>query len=358
MQTPGAPSNCDSTLVTSSLVTASGVSWSAILAGATVAASLSLILLILGVGLGLSSVSPWAQDGVSAGTFGISSIAWITFMSLMASAVGGYIAGRLRTRWVGVHTDEVFFRDTAHGLLAWGVATLVTAALLTSVTGALLGTGMKAGANVVSGMASTTTSVASNMASSDDGDSAGDKGALSYFVDSLFRRDFSQTATPAQTNTNSNSPDTDEAQNADNQADTDTPAESTADVEMAAPTNTPMVPETNASKIDPAALAEAGRIFMYSMWREENLPAEDVSYLGQLVAQQTGLTQAEAEQRVTDIFTQMKNRMGEMEAAAKEAADEARETSAYASLWFFISLLIGAFVASLAATFGGRQRDL
>ena len=46
-----------------------------------------------------------------------------------------------------------------------------------------------------------------------------------------------------------------------------------------------------------------------------------------------------------------------MEATAKETADEARKASAYAALWIFVSLLIGAFVASLAATLGGRQRD-
>jgi hypothetical protein len=83
----------------------SAVSWGAILAGAAAAASLSLILLILGVGLGLSSVSPWAQGGVSAATFGISSIVWLTLTQLLASAMGGYLAGRLRTKWTEVQRD-------------------------------------------------------------------------------------------------------------------------------------------------------------------------------------------------------------------------------------------------------------
>ena len=48
----------------------------------------------------------------------------------------------------------------------------------------------------------------------------------------------------------------------------------------------------------------------------------------------------------------------EAENAVKSAADEARKASAYASLWLVVSLLVGAFVASLMATFGGRQRDL
>ena len=98
--------------------TASAVSWAAIVAGATGAAALSLILLILGTGLGLSSVSPWTGQGTSSTTFGLSTILWVSFTQLAAAGMGGYLAGRLRTRWQGTHTDEVYFRDTAHGFLA------------------------------------------------------------------------------------------------------------------------------------------------------------------------------------------------------------------------------------------------
>lgn len=84
----------------------SAVSWGAIAAGAAAAASLSLILLILGVGFGLSSVSPWAWDGVSASTFGASTIVWLTLTQLLASAMGGYLAGRLCTKWADVPTDQ------------------------------------------------------------------------------------------------------------------------------------------------------------------------------------------------------------------------------------------------------------
>jgi hypothetical protein len=104
---------------------ASAVSWGAIVAGAVAAAALSLILFILGIGLGLTSVSPWSREGISGQAFGVSAILWITFTSLVASALGGYLTGRLRTRWLSVHTDEVYFRDTAHGFLAWGLATLM-----------------------------------------------------------------------------------------------------------------------------------------------------------------------------------------------------------------------------------------
>ena len=111
---------------------ASAVSWCAIFAGAAGAAALSLILTLLGTGLGFSAVSPWANEGASATTFGISAAAWITLTQLLASALGGYLAGRLRTRWLQMHPDEVYFRDSVHGFLAWAVATLITVGLLTS----------------------------------------------------------------------------------------------------------------------------------------------------------------------------------------------------------------------------------
>src|ERR1700753_2352811 len=99
----------------------SGVSWGAVIAGAFVASAFSLALLALGAGLGLVSVSPWSANNMSATTFGILAAAWLIAVQLFSSGVGGYIAGRLRTLWVDTHTDEVFFRDTAHGLLVWAV---------------------------------------------------------------------------------------------------------------------------------------------------------------------------------------------------------------------------------------------
>src|SRR5690606_12973162 len=147
--------NGERTATLTSSTSASGVSWGAILAGAAGAAGLSLILVILGAGLGLSSISPWGREGASGTTISIAAIGWITLMSLLASGMGGYLSGRLRTKWVGIHTDEVFFRDTAHGFLAWAIATLVTAALLSSAIGAVLGGGVKAGASMMSGAAST-----------------------------------------------------------------------------------------------------------------------------------------------------------------------------------------------------------
>lgn len=117
----------------------SGVSWAAVIGGAFVAASLSLILIALGTGLGFSAVSPWANTGVSASTIGMGAIAWLVITQIVASAMGGYLAGRLRTKWVNVHTDEVYFRDTAHGFLVWAVGLVVTASLLATAATSLAG---------------------------------------------------------------------------------------------------------------------------------------------------------------------------------------------------------------------------
>jgi MFS family permease len=118
------------------------VSWGAVIAGAIGAAALSLVLLLLGTGLGFAVTSPWAHHGVVDKAAGVSTIVWVTVVQLLASALGGYLAGRLRTRWTTIHTHEVFFRDTAHGFLAWSVATLLMATVLSSAVGAMISTGV------------------------------------------------------------------------------------------------------------------------------------------------------------------------------------------------------------------------
>jgi hypothetical protein len=293
---------------------AHAVSWGAVFAGATGAAALSLILLILGTGLGLSSASPWAQAGASAATLGVATIAWILVTQLLASGMGGYLAGRLRTKWVDVHTDEVFFRDTAHGFLAWAVASLATAALLTSVIGTIVGGGVQVGAKLA-GQAAATTAVSSAVAAADTAPdegtaqpTGGPSTSVDYFVDTLFRKNMT-----------------------------------------AAPT-VPVDPAGHAS------LAEVVRIFVNGL-RAGALPQDDVRYVGTVVAQRTGLSQKEAEKRVADTFTSAQTKLRDTQAAAKAAADKARKASAYTALWLFISLLVGAFIASYAATFGGRLRD-
>lgn len=117
----------------------SGVSWVAVIAGAFVAAAFYLILLALGAGLGLSSVSPWANRGASVAAITAAAIAWLIFIEVAASALGGYLTGRLRTKWAMIHDDEVYFRDTANGFLAWAVALIVTVTFLASAATSMTG---------------------------------------------------------------------------------------------------------------------------------------------------------------------------------------------------------------------------
>lgn len=294
----------------------SAVSWGAIFAGASAAAALSLILLLLGTGLGLSAVSPWSHDGIAATTFGVSTILWITLTSLAASGIGGYIAGRLRARWAATHSDEVYFRDTAHGFLAWAVSTLATATLLTSVIASVISGATQAGASVASGAAAaaTTTAAASAAANVDTVKAETDK-SLPYFLDFLFR----QNSAPA--------------------------AGETAPV------------AANPAANNASAKAEVARIYVNAI-SNGKLPAEDVKYAGQLLSQQIGISQQDAENRITDTFNLVQTKLRNAETAARNAADAARKATAYGSLWLFISLLAGAFVASFTAIYGGRQRDL
>jgi hypothetical protein len=111
---------------------------------------LTLALLALGAGLGLSSISPWADSGVSAATFKNGTGVYLVLVAVMASAVGGYLAARLRTKWVGIHTNEIFFRDTAHGLIAWAFATLLSASALGAATTHIVG-GIASGVGAVAG---------------------------------------------------------------------------------------------------------------------------------------------------------------------------------------------------------------
>jgi hypothetical protein len=252
----------------------SGVSWAAVIGGALVTAALSLILLALGAGLGFSSVSVFSTSGVSASAMGTAAILWLIFMEFVSSSMGGYLAGRLRTKWANIHTDEVYFRDTAHGFLAWALALVISAAFLATAAAAMVGT--------------TVSSAADGAARATQGYEPDSNG---YFVDSLFRGDSAK------------------------------PDSTTSD------------------------RGEVGRIFANAL-RQGDLPAADRSYLAQMVAARTGISQADADRRVSDTF-----------AKTQQAAETARKTIAHSLLWAFLALLIGAFCASFAATIGGRQRD-
>lgn len=145
----------------------SGVSWAAVIAGGFVTAALSVSLLALGAGLGLSSVSPWSNSGLSAPAIGAAAVAWLFVVQIIAAAMGGYLAGRLRIKWPTIHSHEVYFRDTAHGFLVWALALVITAGFLASASSRMVGE---------------TAQVAAATRSAGPSDEAG-----GYFVDELLR---------------------------------------------------------------------------------------------------------------------------------------------------------------------------
>lgn len=251
----------------------SGVSWAAVAAGAVAALALTLVLIAFGTGLGLSVVSPWGNSGASATTFKITTGIYLIVIAMISSSIGGYLAGRLRSRWIGVHTDEVYFRDTAHGFLAWAFATVLGAILLASPATSLVSSatsGLTAGATAASAQS----------------------GPAQGYVDALLR---------------------------------------------------PTTPSSNANGDD--ARGELSRLLASSFRSGEVKPA-DRAYVNKLVAARTGLSEADADKRVTDVINE-----------AKSAADAARKAAMQLAFWLTASLLIGAFSASLAATEGGGLRD-
>jgi hypothetical protein len=268
----------------------SAASWPSIIAGAFVAASATLILLALGSGIGFASISPWSGRGVSVTTFAITGAIWLILTQWISAALGGYIAGRLRTRWVGTHTHEVFFRDTAHGLITWAVATVLVAAVLSSSFMSGAGAAGRAAA---------------------DAAAAGAQGAMAqatpvspYTVDKLFR--------------------------------------TTGASGAAAP--------AGASSADPRI--ETGHIVANAL-ATGSVPDADRAYLVDQVAARSGVSQAEAQSRVDAFIASVM----QAETKLKADADSARKAAAQASLYLALSMLVGAFIASVAAALGGRLRD-
>ena len=315
----------------------SAVSWSAIFAGAAGAASLSLILLILGAGLGLSSVSPFSGQGVGAAAFGISTIVWLCVTQLLASGMGGYLAGRLRTRWTATHADEVYFRDTAHGFLAWAIASLATAAMLSSAIGAIVGTDVQAGVALSGGAAATAAATAAMPDTSRPGPMGdSDNARLGYFVDTLMRGDQSEAGVAAVASSS---------------------AQPTATQPVLPAEGATKLPVRSDSASTTASKVEVTGIVTYAL-AAGAMPQEDSRYIADLIATRTGMAQDVALKTVNTSFAKLQSDLESQKLKAREAADKARKASSYAMLWVFISLLAGAFVASLFATMGGRRRDL
>lgn len=261
----------------------SAISWAAIIGGAFAIAAISLILLALGAGLGFASVSPWSNTGASATTFTVAAAIWLLVVQWLSAAFGGYLTGRLRTKWVSVHSDEVYFRDTAHGFLAWAVAVVVTAAVLASATSSVVGGAARA--------------IGSAAGSATQATAALDPTA--YFVSQLFRSDH---------------------------------------------------PDLSGNL--PAARAEATPIIAHGL-SAGGMPDADKTYLSQLVAARTGLSQPDAAKRVDDVDGQVKAAW----LKAHQAADRARKAASYLSFFTAFSMIVGAFIAAVAATVAGHRRD-
>jgi hypothetical protein len=270
--------------------TLSAVSWPAIIAGAFTIAAVALILLALGSGLGFASVSPWYNSGPSATTFGVLAAIWLIVVQWLSAALGGYVTGRMRTKWVGVDTDEVYFRDTVHGFLAWAVAAVVMAAALSSIASSVVG-----GAARGAGSLATAAVQAAGTAAAQ----SGDIDPMGYLVDTLFRTDR---------------------------------------------------PDTNATPED--VRAETMRVIASGL-RNGDVPAADKTYLAQLVAARTGISQADAEKRVNDVIAKAKD----AELKARQATDTARKVAASAAFFTAFAMLVGAFIAAVAATIAGYRRD-
>ena len=265
----------------------SAVAWPAIFGGALASAALALILLSLGAGIGLAFVSPSSSSGASVVTFTAMTAIWMVVVQWVSSAFGGYLTGRLRTKWVGTHTDEVFFRDTAHGFLSWGLATVAGAALLASAASSVV----SGGAHVVGSLASGAGQAAAQSVEASP--------VEAYSIDTLFRSDH---------------------------------------------------PDANASPRD--VRGETSRILLNGL-RNGSVPDADKNYVAQMIATRTGISQQDAAKRVDDAIAQI----NAAEAKARQAVDTARKAGAYFSIYTFASMLIGAFIACVAAALGGKRRD-
>jgi hypothetical protein len=288
----------------------SGVSWPAIAAGAVAAAALALLLIAFGAGLGLSAISPWSDSGVSSTTFSVGTGIYLIIVAVMSSAIGGYLTGRLRTKWVGIHSNEVFFRDSAHGFLAWAFATLISATALASTT-AYLANGAVAG--ITAGSAQAVRSINPSQ----------------IYVDKLFR--------PAPAAATAQTPAAAPAATNNDQATAPAPAE----------TPNPQPAEASGNQPNSAqARAEILRLWTADFRNGDDLSADDRAYVAQVVAAQTGMNEADAQKRVDQVVTE-----------AKAAADKARRGASHLSFWLTAALLFGAFAASLAAVEGGALRD-
>jgi hypothetical protein len=324
-------------------VSVPAASWSAIIAGAFVAAAASLILFALGSGLGFAWLPSWRTHEAPTKTFAVTAAIWLIVSQWISSGLGGYIAGRLRSRWIGTHVHEVFFRDTAHGLVTWAVATVAVAAV---AAGSIV-SGVDVGARSAAAGLGANSAVADNAGLGTGPNSAGAAAPVAesedYSIDKLFRPAPEGGAAVAMSapaalanpaNTASTMP-----ANATNRA-----------------SNTPALTPAAAAASTPAPAATVERqtrgILAHAI-ATGSIPDVDRSWLTDQVVSVTGISQSEAQSRVDSLVSGVFDEASKQRAAAEAATKAAAEASIYLAL----SMLIGAFISCVSAALGGRLRD-
>ena len=277
----------------------SAASWPAIIAGAFVAAACTVILVSLGSGIGFASISPWPDRGASATSFAVTTAIWLIVTQWVSAALGGYIAGRLRTRWIGTHPHEVFFRDTAHGLITWSVATVLVVAVGAGAFRSAAGTAAHvAGAGAMAAVTGGAGAMPANTAPPNAPPNANSP-VSAYEIDKLFRSS-----------------------------------------------------NFGGNALLGDARSEAAHIEA-NAFVNGSISSADRSYLVEQVSARTGASQADAQARVDHFVAAVT----EVQQKLKSEADSARKAAAEASIYLALSMLIGAFIASVAAVLGGRVRD-
>ncbi|MGO7018843.1 hypothetical protein [Rhizobium leguminosarum] len=273
----------------------SAMTWGPIFGGAAAAIGVTLILLLLGSGVGLTMVSPWSGPSSSLGTVGVTAAIWLVVVQWLSSGLGGYITGRLRTKWAAVHTDEVFFRDTAHGFISWALATIFVAGFLASSLTSLAG----ASAQAVGSAATAAGTAASSAASTADLPTA-------YFTDALLR---------------------------------------------------PEQARAGATSDDTAATAEVSRILLNGAAAGQ-IPDDDKAYLATIVSARTGLSEADARTRVDTVLKRIDDAKVAAQKAADEARKAASTTALLGALSLLIGAFIAAAAAAFGGSQRDEEEDL
>jgi hypothetical protein len=331
--------------------------WGPVIAGALGAAAISLVFFTFGSAIGLSVVSPYPYAGLSVTTFLVLAALFTALVQVGSFAAGGYLAGRMRSPWLGGVESERQFRDGSHGFAVWAVGILIGACIALSGAGSALKTAVQTTATLSAG------AVAAGGAAM--GPAIADRVSMQpsdMAIDLLLRPAPSQMAARPAPMAPVVAPATPAAPPAAGAAQPETapatdpkPAPAvTATPPAAAPA--PMMAEGMRMEMRRAPRSELQapltRVFATSL-ASGTMAAPDHTYLAEIVARQTGLPRAEAEKRVDEAYATAK----EAEVKARAAADKARKMGAIAAFLAAATLLIACAAACAGAAVGGRHRD-